>query len=612
MWEVTQDQIDIFVSEFDERIYPIMTSAFSVPPTKDGSNTTLQEIYSEIYGFECCNDFSGDGDKTIVLVDNIRDMNFYNVSHPNGRTYMGGFVSTFLLEFMDRHVFTIDSFNWLTRAGSSPEDKTGDDAWTACAEHIRRPPDYFRAIPYSYESTFAHEFTHLLSSYIGRKDNFLEEGIADYSTYIVGYEDLSLEPTDKLYSSHIKAFLGFLDGFGGPEQSLTGWGEQGFPEILADYGAVFSFVTFMANKFGEDFIETLHRSGETRNAVSLNALMASQGFDITFSDLVQTWLVSVAVSSLLSDGATLVSADYSLSDLEFPYIPRSRVNWTTPEAYSHPGAPNNGADYVRLRGGADCYLGAADIQEITFTGASLYPKLDIEWTVVNETLYSGSGDNFDRWIVREFDISGGGMIALDLEYSIEIAYDFFYVQIYDDDSQQWVYLESEYTTYESEYGFNTPGITGTSNGIETNTFDASAYASQGMALIALRYVTDGFVSAPGVYVHGMRIDGTDVTDFADLSLYEERDYAVYDWSLTLLSYKEDDMSVPLYVTKVALDENFHVVLDESDLANMIGTSGDVVAAVVSVVEPTGQVSFKATYTLTVTPKTFTQPGGGGL
>jgi hypothetical protein len=76
---------------------------------------------------------------------------------------------------------------------------------------------------------FAHEYTHLLSNDIGDKRNWAEEGLANYAIYLVGYEDPSLDPTDDQFPSHIETYLGFHDqeNFGGPEQSLTTWVDQG-------------------------------------------------------------------------------------------------------------------------------------------------------------------------------------------------------------------------------------------------------------------------------------------------------------------------------------------------------------------------------------------------
>jgi hypothetical protein len=67
---------------------------------------------------------------------------------------------------------------------------------------------------------------YLLSSYIGFKDNWAKEGIATYaeSDPILGYSPADIDPTDNLFSSHLKVFLGFeVDNpdLGGPEQSLS-------------------------------------------------------------------------------------------------------------------------------------------------------------------------------------------------------------------------------------------------------------------------------------------------------------------------------------------------------------------------------------------------------
>ena len=58
---VTDEQIASLIEAFDTRMFPIESELFSTPPDRDGSNNLL--------GL----DYSGDGDKIVTLVMNIRD-----------------------------------------------------------------------------------------------------------------------------------------------------------------------------------------------------------------------------------------------------------------------------------------------------------------------------------------------------------------------------------------------------------------------------------------------------------------------------------------------------------------------------------------------------------
>jgi len=56
-------QVARLVSEFDGNMYPKETTAFSTPPDRDGTNAQIS------------GDYTGDGDNTVALIDNVRDDN---------------------------------------------------------------------------------------------------------------------------------------------------------------------------------------------------------------------------------------------------------------------------------------------------------------------------------------------------------------------------------------------------------------------------------------------------------------------------------------------------------------------------------------------------------
>jgi hypothetical protein len=138
--EVTDAQAADLVSQFDNNIYPKETAAFSTPPNRSGAQPGME------------GDFTGDGDKTVTLVDNVRDDNYFHF--PERPTYIAGFFSAQLNELFDRNVMTIDAYDWVHRLGANPKNDATDDLCTS------RP-----ARPRMYEGTFAHEWQHLLEYY---------------------------------------------------------------------------------------------------------------------------------------------------------------------------------------------------------------------------------------------------------------------------------------------------------------------------------------------------------------------------------------------------------------------------------------------------------------
>src|SRR6478735_5132100 len=90
---ITDAQVQRLITQFDGNIYPKETTTFSTPPDRDGSHALIT------------GDYSGDGDKTVALIDNVRDDNFYDF--PAASTYIAGFFSAQFNELLDRNVMTI-------------------------------------------------------------------------------------------------------------------------------------------------------------------------------------------------------------------------------------------------------------------------------------------------------------------------------------------------------------------------------------------------------------------------------------------------------------------------------------------------------------------------
>ena len=75
--------------------------------------------------------YTGAGDKTVTLVDNVRDDNFYDF--PAAPTYIAGFFFSQFNELIDRNVMTIDAYDWLHRTGAEP-------AGRADGRPVHQPP----------------------------------------------------------------------------------------------------------------------------------------------------------------------------------------------------------------------------------------------------------------------------------------------------------------------------------------------------------------------------------------------------------------------------------------------------------------------------------------
>jgi len=324
---VTNAQIAGLVTEFDTNMYPKESAAFSVPPTRDGTN--------DVVPFE---DYSGDGDKIVTLVSNVRDTNFFDTNNANRLTYIAGFFSSQINDFLDRNVMTIDAYDWLHRTGANPPDNPSTDACTSAP-----------ARPFLYEGVFAHEYQHLLESYEDPDEvNWINEGLSDWAQTLTGYVNPSLPITEKGFDSHIQCFTGFLTVLTpvnpnpraacGPENSLTRWEDQGPGEILADYGAAYTIMELMHGRYGTGFMTSLHR-GEANGFSGVDEALAATGNKkVGSQSIFSDWTLSVALDGLVDDGYNILGSVKEKS-VTVPTLDTT-VLWSSPQAYASPGAPS--------------------------------------------------------------------------------------------------------------------------------------------------------------------------------------------------------------------------------------------------------------------------------
>ena len=122
---ITDAQVAYLVDQFDNNILPKESETFSVAPDRDGSDAVLPGLVGLPDDY-----YTGDGDDTVVLVDNVRDENFYDTNNQNGFSYVAGFSSSYG-RFLDRNAMTIDAFDWLHRTGDNPPHEPTSDLCTS-------------------------------------------------------------------------------------------------------------------------------------------------------------------------------------------------------------------------------------------------------------------------------------------------------------------------------------------------------------------------------------------------------------------------------------------------------------------------------------------------
>jgi hypothetical protein len=624
---ITQADVDYLVNEFETNIYPKESSVFAVPPARDGS--VVNEGLAAALGIS--NEeaagllFAGDGEKIVTFIDNVRDDNFYDTDNAHGLTYIAGFFWSFFNELADRNVMSVDAFDWIHRTRANPPN---DPSSNLCTSSPARP--------FLYEGVFAHEYQHLLEYYSDIDESiWINEGLADWAQTLTGYVDPSKPITDQDFDSHIQCFLGWGEVLtpanpnprqGGPENSLTVWGDQNWDdeaEILCDYGAAYSFMELLAGRYGENFMSFLHR-GQANGLAAVQETLDEFHIRKTSQQVLHEWSVAVALDGVLDDGAKLkrgAKGKYRIPTLD------ATINWDNDDAFESPGAPPNGSDYVRVRNAAGTYLSAKQIRSIRFEGTSVLPADPVEWTVDldppdragDAALYSGSGDNFDRAIVREVTVPAApATLTFETKYETEVLFDYAFVQVSTDGGETFTSLSNANTTSEVDPSVpqaiqdNLPGLNGDSGGWVTETFDLSPYAGQTI-LLSFRYMTDGGVSLPGWWIDNIMLngillsDGSSLDDFQSLTQINPID--VSGFTVQLISYTANHKKASAATLRVRQrpDGSFVATADRERLQRLLVRKANTVAVLVMYDEPTEQIAKYAPYALTVNG--VLQPGG---
>lgn len=498
---ILQEQIDYLMEEFDTNIYPLERDFFGEPAYHDGSNSLLVQWGYFPEGYY-------DGDKVAILIDNIRDENYYDPTYP---FYIAGFYSPSYEAYFDRNVISIDAYDWANRVGPD------DSPW--------RGPDPDRWRPYLYEGVFAHEFQHLIhDDNDPDEETWLNEGMSDFAEWLCGYGHPE---------GHVNFFLDHA------ENSLVMWGDQSDLEILADYGMAYLWTLYLYEHFGGGpFIQALAQS-EANGIASVNEQLEAFGYPADFGKVFRDFRIALLIDS--PKAFRLPFFPWSMfgrgGRWVHPYVFDNidvHVNVDTPEAYDTDGAPPWGTDYIKITDESFWKMIKFDgLDEMIF---------DTPWTSDGEVLWSGTGDLLDNWAI--FEATGGGMLQFDTLWDLEDYWDFGFVQVSTDGGATWTSLEDEedYATYDHDPSAhpkvvaNLPGLTSYVEDWVTLTYDLSAYAGQDI-LIGFRLVTDWAVHYGGWWIDNVYVDDTLISDgssvapFKDITYYQPIEL---DFSVTLI------------------------------------------------------------------------------
>jgi hypothetical protein len=373
----------------------------------------------------------------------------------------------------------------------------------------------------------------------------------------------------------------------------------------------------------------LHRNDDN-GLVGLQAVLKQESSKLQAQDVLHDWSLMVALDGLIDNGAKI--AGHPREKLVTTPTLHATINWDTPEAYSTPGAPPNGADYVRLRKASGTYFTGNEITSIGFTGATTLPTQPVQWTVDQNpptqpgdpALYSGADDNRDEAIVRQVAVptGSGAELTFNAFWNEEEGWDFGFVQVSTDQGVSYQSLAcTDTTTVTNPDAFptakeNVPGFTGFSDGFRPQTCSLSAYAGQ-TVLLAFRAFNDEATLGtdetvtPGFWVDDVKVGSTLISDGSSLtgwqSFTQVRPNPVSNFTVRLISMKTGVKKTTIKVRELQLTGDFNL-RGKARVQRYIDKNADFVAAVVFYDDPSETSTQYAPYRLTVNG--ITQPGGG--
>jgi hypothetical protein len=402
---ISHDQLVYLLDEFDNNIYSVVSSVFGEPlPRGD------------------------EGQKTWILIFNIRDESYYDCSQ---ETYIAGYFSASESAENNKNIMHIDSYDWENRVG----------------------PDGGR--PYLYEGVFAHEFEHLVHFDIDPDEpSWVDEGLADLAGFLSGYGH---------FDGHLFNYLAYH-----PMVSLIFWGGG-----LEDYGASYLFQLYLFEKYGGAAFTSALVQEQANGIEGIETTLAAFGYSDTFDEIFDNWTVAnylddtrkaggkygydtLEIGSADTRGATI---EWVLSNFwwgppdEAPFgVPSYWFFGIEPQPYT--------AHYFRFYNdkAADVFIDGDD-----FSGTTAYSGT-YEW-------YSDAEAWAWRSFYQTFDIPvGGATLNFMTFFEIEGDWDYGYVEVYDQDTGEWYTLDAPGTVDYVAHAQDNPN---TPDGREPSDYEAA-------------------------------------------------------------------------------------------------------------------------------------------
>lgn len=488
----------------------------------------------------------GDG-KVQIMIFNIREDFYYEPE--TATSFIAGYFWSAIADW-GVNAFHMDTYQWWRRQGENPpmiDILTGDDY-----------NGVLSVLPWQFEGTFAHEFQHLIH-YDRDPDelSWVDEGCATLAEWLCGY---GFSP------GHISEYL-----FWFWDTPLTIW--EGY---LSDYGASFLFTYYMYEHYGGAELLTYLVEDQANGIAGWENALDAMGIWRSFDQIFQDWCIANYLddTSFYWGRYGYYELDIPSENSEFESIQSSMEFWNGAYGAAYfdwyiNEYPYDGA-YIGAGRGLAYTANYIEFTDTPFNFEVEFDGDDFCGAPPTSGTYNWYSDGTAySWftVSRTFDIpTEGATLTFQNAFSIEADWDYGYVEIRIDGTDDWYTLEGLYTstgvahpqdnpncpderepvTYEAAGRFN--AFTGDSGGIYEEMMVIPEMFTGETVEIVFTYWTDPYTLGAGWYIDDIAL-GTftdDCEDFDGWTVdgWQLNDEIIYnDFRVTVLQsstlYKRD-------------------------------------------------------------------------
>jgi hypothetical protein len=334
-------------------------------------------------------------------------------------------------------------------------------------------------------SVMAHELQHLIHGYHDpNEDLWMNEGFSELATLLNGYDAGGFD--------NIFAF--------NTDVQLNDWSV--IPSVNnSHYGASFLFVTYLLERFGEDFTKALV-ADQLSGFSSIDHILSAfdhkdseTGDSLSADDVFMDWTITNFMN------------DEGFGDGRYVYriyqeAPKATVTETLVECSNvqlDRKVHQYGTDYLRLACAQDGF-------DLKFSGAQTVAVLPVS-TGAGRFMWSNRADASVTRLSREFDFSkvtGPIMLEYNVWYDLESDYDFLYLIASQGDRSERILHTPSCSLSDTTGNSFGCGYNGSSYGWTTEQVDLSEFAGS-MVTLSFEYVTDEAVTGEGFIIDNIRI-----------------------------------------------------------------------------------------------------------